>query len=311
MHISKITIYGSVFLYALLFNWKLLSIQLLILAFYYGNSWLISKKHHTSVRRKTSIGTWNQPGDPSVFNNLEVDASKLDNFIEAHNKKYPEARVSYTHIMLKALAYSLKQVKGLNSTIAFGNFIPIDDIDITCLVDIEGKNLATMVVKDCHRLNILEIKKQISGKVAKLKTRKNKDFNKQMGIVNFFHSSILSMILELCSFLAYHLGLDIELVKIKKRGFGTALITSVANMEIYNSYAPLVPFTKAICVILICKPRMRAMVDENNEFVAKKMMNINATFDHRYCDGNNASVVIKSMYSFFDNIETLAYQKFE
>ena len=309
MHIFKFTAFASVFVYALLIDWTLLMIQLAILAVYYVFSWIISKKHFTSIRKKTSLATWNSPGDPSVFNNLEVDASLLDAFIEKYNSSNPDSKISYTHIGLKAMGYALKSVKNLNSTIAFGNFVPIDDIDISCLVDVGGVNLATMVVKKCDKSSVSEIKTQMNGKVAAYKKKKDGDFNKQMSIINSFHSSIVGFLLEVSSFVSYAIGREIKVLRIKKNSFGTALFTNVSSMEIYNSFAPLVPFTKAMCVVLMCKPRMRAMVDENGSFVAKKIMNINVTFDHRYCDGVHASVIIKNMYYFFKNLDLLAQNK--
>lgn len=311
MHVLKVSAILSVYVYAIFYNWDLLKILLLFLGGYYVMGFLVERQNRTSMRKKTALSSWNSPGDPSVFNNLELEADKLDSFIERHRQKFPEERVTYTHLVLKSLAYTIKSIKGLNSTISFGGFRQIKDVDISCLVDVEGTNLATLVVRDCNLLSVGQIQQQIKSRVKKLKTKKDEDFNHQMGVVNSLHSSLVSCVLELSSFISYYLGRDIKPLKIRKFGFGTAIVTNCSNMEIYNSYAPLVPFTKCMCVVLICKPKMRPVVDEHGQVVARKMVNINVTFDHRYADGTDASRMIKNMYHFFDNMDTLAYEVHE
>ena len=307
MHIFKSTAIFSIFAYAVLYNWDLLKIQIAFLAFYYIMSFMIELKSPTPLRKKTAIGSWNSPGDPQVFNNLEIDVQILDDFLEKHKQKFPNQKVTYTHLALKSLAYTIKSIKGLNSTISFGSFRHHDDVNISCLVDINGKNLAPMMVKKCDKLSVGEIQQQMRDRVKSLKTKKDKSFNHQMKIVKILHSSIVSAILSISSFISYTLGINFTILKIKKFGFGTAIVTNCTQMEIYNSFAPLVPFTNSIFVVVLCKPRMRAMVNEKGEIVAKNMMNINVTFDHRYADGYQASLMVKSMYHFFNNMNTLAY----
>lgn len=311
MHIVKTTAYFSIFAYALLYNWKLLQLQLLFIIGYYAMSYIIESKNPTPIRKKTALATWNSPGDPSVFNNLEVETDKLDNFIKKHKQKHPEQNLTYTHLMLKALAYTIKSINGLNSTIAFGSYRKIEDVNISCLVDVKGTNLAPMLVRNVNRLDVGQIQQQIKDKIKYLKTKRDKDFNHQMGIVNFLHSSLVSALISFSSFISYYLGMEIKPLKIKKYGFGTAILTNCTDMEIYNSFAPLVPFTKAMCVAVLCKPKMRAVVDENGNIVAKNIMNINVTFDHRYADGYQASLMVKNMYHFIDNMDKLAYESLE
>jgi pyruvate dehydrogenase E2 component (dihydrolipoamide acetyltransferase) len=311
MHVLKATAYFSIFAYAILYNWKLLQLQVLFLIGYFFMSFLIEKKNPTPIRKKTALATWNSPGDPSVFNNLEVDVGILDKFIAKHKQKNPDENITYTHLMLKALAYTIKSIKNLNSTIAFGSYRSIKDVNISCLVDVKGTNLAPMLVRNVNRLNVGEIQQQIKSKIKHLKTKKDKDFNHQMGIVNFLHSSLVSVVISLSSFISYYLGQEIKVLKIKKYGFGTAVLTNCTNMEIYNSFAPLVPFTKSMCVAVLCKPKLRPVVDEKGEIVVKNMMNINVTFDHRYADGFQASLMIKNMYHFINNMDTLAYESQE
>lgn len=63
--------------------------------------------------------------------------------------------------------------------IIFGRAIPIEDLDIFALVDIEGKDLTGVTVRKCDKLPIKELIEQISGKISKIKAKKDGDHKKQ------------------------------------------------------------------------------------------------------------------------------------
>lgn len=310
MHVLKFVAFMSIFLYGIFIDWKLLVIQAGLLMLYYIFSCIFgSCRSKTTTREKMALASWGAPGDPQVFNNLEVNTKKLDEFIEKHNTANPDSKITYTQLALKALGYAFSRHREVNATISFGNLVKLKDIDVNCLVDVGGQNLASMLVRNVDGLTVTELKKQMQGKVAKYKKLKDKDFNKQMGIVASLHSSLISLLLEFTSTLAYSFGLNVGALRIKKRGFGTILLTNCTKMEIYNSFAPLVPFTRAVCVVLLCKPKLRAGVDKNGNIEVQNIMNINVTFDHRYCDGSRASLLVGDMYHFFENLDTLAFEK--
>lgn len=183
MHVFKLAAIFAIYIYALFFNWHLLKIQLIFLGGYYFMALIIEKNNPTTIRKKTALSSWNSPGDPSLFNNIELEASKLDSFIEKHNKKYPNHKVTYTTLVIKALAYAVKSIKGLNSTVAFGGFRQIKNLDVACSVDIEGRNLASLLVKNCNLLDVGQIYHQMRSKILMLKTHKHKEFNYQKKLI--------------------------------------------------------------------------------------------------------------------------------
>lgn len=117
--------------------------------------------------------------------------------------------------------------------------------------------------------------------------------------------------IELTTFISYSVGVEIGAAKVKKYGYGTAIVTNCSKMEIYNSFAPLVPLCRTICVVLICRPKFRPFVGENEQVVTRKIMNINITFDHRFANIKEVSCLIKNMHYFFNHMDVLAYQTHE
>jgi hypothetical protein len=60
--------------------------------------------------------------------------------------------------------------------------VPIDDLDVFALVDIDGgKDLAGITVRKCDKLGIGELAQQIQGKVSRIKGKKDGNHKSQTG----------------------------------------------------------------------------------------------------------------------------------
>ena len=95
-------------------------------------------------------------------------------------------RVTYTHLALKSLGTAFYATKGDLGKIIFGKFIPIDGVDIMTLVDIDGKDLAGMTVRDCHTLSISGIIDQVTGKIRSIKNKSDTTHSQQTMVAKYF-----------------------------------------------------------------------------------------------------------------------------
>lgn len=304
MHLFTFTSLASTFIYAFLYDWRLLSIQLTIISLYYLGARLRSRGK-TTTRNKIQMGTWGAPQDTSAYGTIEVDCGIIDDFIEKYNQKNPDARISYTHFFMKLIGMSIAKAPRINGTIAFGEFVPFEGVNVNTLVDIDGKNLAGVTVQNCDSLSLSEIRTKTNSKVKALKTKKDENVKEQMKIAKMLPSSIMACLLEISTFITYNLGLDFKALRLKKYQFGNVVITNVTKMGINHVFAPLVNFTRSICIVVLCSPEDRVVVDENKEMVVKKMMNVNITFDHRYADAAAVQPVIKELKTVASNPEKM------
>lgn len=304
MHLMVFTSIASTFLYGLIFDWRLMFIQATIIMLYFLGSRSYSKTQKTSVRRKIAMSSWGQPSEPSCYGNMEINAEKIDIFIEKYNEANPKARISYTHVFLSAIGKAFAKVPGINGKLVFGNFVPFHSVDINTLVSVnDGKNLNGVTVRNCDTLNLAEIRSQVNAMIKKTKTNKDDDFKEQVKMGKMLPACILSLLIALSSFISYSLGISVGLFRLKKHSFGSIILTNVTKMNVTNTFAPLVNFAQSICVIVMCKPELRPVVDEHGEIVVRKMMNVNVTFDHRYADGHQGSLLVEEIYHALDNLD--------
>ena len=303
MNLLVFTSLASSFLFALIYDWRLLGLQLLIIGLYFLGAWSYRKRSRTSLRRKIAMSSWGEPSDPTCFGTVEVNCEKVDAYLTGYNNKHPEAKITYTHFFLKALGVIFREVKGINGKIVFGNYVPYDSVNVNTLVNVDDKNLTAVLVKNCDTENIGSLRTQVNTMVKKVKLKKDDDFKEQMKVTKMVHSFIMSILLTITSFLSFELELSVKALRVKPNGFGNILLTNVSKMNSRNTFAPLISWSKSMCVMVLNKPFMQAVVDEEGKIVPRKVMNVNISFDHRYADGAQGSLMVGVLNDVVDSPE--------
>ena len=246
------------------------------------------------------IATWNDAGDPSVFGRIEVDLTNIDAFLERFNIANPDSKLTYTVIFARALGQGLSSSKKLFGKICFGQFVPQPSVDLSVLVDVQGNNLANVVLEGCNLNSITSLNEQLRSRVRDLKTGNNKELNEKMKLMRFVPSFIIQLILIVTTWITYDLGIPIPFLKMKSNNYGFGILTNVVAFNVHDATAPLVPFLKTVIVALMNTPRMRPVVVDG-EIVVRKIMNFNITYDHRFGDGVDAVNMLRAVSEVFED----------
>ena len=233
------------------------------------------------------MSTWNAPHDPSCYGTLDLDCEIIDKFLENYNSKNPDAKITYTHFFMKLIGLGIEKAPDANGTIAFGQFVPFKGVNISTLVAVGKKNLTGVTVSNCQKLSLSEIRKKTNARIKKIKTDKDEDTNHQINTIKFIPAFIIECIIDITSFISYSLGIGFKFLRIKKYSFGNIILTNVSPLPFIDTFAPLVNFSEAFMVAVICKPKLRAIVGPNRKMEIRKMIKLNVTFDHRYADAAN------------------------
>ena len=305
MNFWAFSLLASVLLWSLIYEPSLFLIYMGLNGIYILLAIWTGRKSLTSFRRKLQIATWNDSGDPSVFGRLEVDLTKIDSFMEQFNARNPENKITYTAIFARALGEASKASGRCTGKIAFGQFLPAAEVTLSVLVDVEGSNLGTVVLRGCDRLSISELNTALKEEVKKLKTGKNKDFNEQMNTLKYIPSFVVQLMLRIASWLCYDLGLSVPFLKVKPDNFGFGILTNVSGFGLEDCFAPLVPFCKTVVVVVMNATQLRPRVVDG-KLEIRKILNLNVTFDHRFGDGADAIKMMKGVYQVLEEPEKYA-----
>lgn len=239
---------------------------------------------YMSTRRKTMIATWEPAGQTGeIYASLELDMTNANKYME--DKKRQGIHCTVTHLVVKAVGNALKEVPSVNGRIVFGRYIPFEQVNVSCLVNIEsGKDLALCSIRNVDSSSIEEIGAVIKKQADKLRSGKDEDFQKSKDSLSKMSVGTVKLLLPFVGFLASGLGLTIQALGVKRFLFGGACITSVGMMGLDNVWVPMTPWARVPLFVMVGACKDKAVV-ENGRIEIKPILNITVTIDHRFLDG--------------------------
>lgn len=84
------------------------------------------------------MAIFSQSYDPSVYGKFEFPLEKVNKYIEDYKAKH-NVKLSYTTLFCKMAAQAIERNPDYNVTIKCGKIVPRDTIDISVLVNVDGK----------------------------------------------------------------------------------------------------------------------------------------------------------------------------
>ena len=250
--------------------------------------------------RKIAIGTWKSAGDPSIYGSVEIDASKMQAFIQDQREK--GVRLTPTVLVAKAAALSLREFPIMNTVLRMGRLYHRKHINIFLQVSPEGKedNLSGVLIRQCDRKTLEEISKELNQSARRIKKGDDFEYKKMKGLIRYLPAFLLGPLLKLIGFFMYGLNIWSPIFKTPRDSFGSLMVTSVGMLGIDNGYAPLVPYSRCPALIAVGEIKDKAVVIDGRIEV-RPMVTIGVTMDHRQVDGKGASYMLKAFRRYLEN----------
>jgi pyruvate dehydrogenase E2 component (dihydrolipoamide acetyltransferase) len=259
-------------------------------------------KENVSSFRKLAIGSWKTAYDPTVYGTMTLRMDKALAYIEAFRQK-TGIRLTVTHLLAKAMAEALRRCPDANAILRFNRIYLRKRITISTLVvqtDGGKVDLTSAKIDDAEQKSLREIAAELEAAVQKVRQRKDEMLEKGKGTIHKMPYAFLNFFTWLISFFMYTLNWDMTWAGMPRDAFGSAIITNVGSLGLDTAYVPLVPYTRV--PIFIAPGAIKdAPVVENGKVVPGKLMNVNASFDHRFIDGFHASILANTFREMLEN----------
>ena len=250
--------------------------------------------------RKVASAVWGRPNDPQIYGDIEVDAGALLEFIEAARAE-TGAHVTVTHVVGKAVAHALAEYPDLNTYLSRGRFVPHESVDIFFVVAVgEGRDLSGVKVRNADRKSVVEIAEELSGRAARIRTGEDAGFGKTKRLIDGMPTPMLRFGLKLADWLTGDLKFDLRRHGLPREAFGSAMVTSVGMFGVQRAFGPLSPYYRVPLLALVGEVTPKAVVLDD-EIVARPILNISATMDHRYLDGSHAARLAKTVRAYLED----------
>ena len=259
-------------------------------------------KENVSSFRKLAIGSWKTAYDPTVYGTMTLRMDKALAYIEDFRQK-TGIRLTVTHLLAKAMAEALRRCPDANAILRFNRIYLRKRITISTLVvqtDGGKVDLTSAKIDDAEQKSLREIAAELEAAVQKVRQRKDEMLEKGKGTIHKMPYAFLNFFTWLISFFMYTLNWDMTWAGMPRDAFGSAIITNVGSLGLDTAYVPLVPYTRV--PIFIAPGAIKdAPVVENGKVVPGKLMNVNASFDHRFIDGFHASILANTFREMLEN----------
>lgn len=262
--------------------------------------------------RKIALGTWRTAYDPSIYGTLVLRMDRALDYITRFRARTGR-HLTVSHLMAKASAMALQACPEANAILRWNRIYLRQRIGVffQVLMTDQGKaDLSGATLYDLERKSLLEIIDEFEKKVTLVRQKEDPALEKTRGTVQRLPYLLLRPFLRVVSFLCYTLNLDLRWLGIASDPFGSLMITNVGSLGLDTAYAPLVPFSRVPLLFALGEAKEQVLV-ENGQPTVGRVMNVNATMDHRVIDGFHAARIagvlrewMEDPEAHFDPLET-------
>jgi pyruvate/2-oxoglutarate dehydrogenase complex dihydrolipoamide acyltransferase (E2) component len=257
-----------------------------------------------TTRRKLAIATWSEPREGNIYGKLTVDVDRLLDWL-AKERERTGVKVTVTHAVGKAVGKALAAAPGLNGRIAWGGFVPHDNVSVTFLVVLdEGSDLAKAKVVDADKKSVSAIAGELRGLALKLREGKDENFEKSKGTLKMLPTWLIRPMIRFVGWLTASVGVGVPALGLERFPFGSAIVTSVGMFGLDEGFVPPTPFARVPVYVLVGAVKPRPTVVDG-EIVIRQQMTITATIDHRFIDGFQGGILAKVVRDVLENPEKL------
>ena len=250
---------------------------------------------------------WDNPGDPTILGDTEINAEPLLAHLEAHQQKTGQ-KLTVTHAVARAVASVLGAHPDLNCLVRRGRIWMRRDVDVFCQVAVpheDGKKLAGAdlsgaVIRQADKRTMGEIATELQASADRIRRHDDPMLKQTKQMLTVLPPFLSKPFLRLLAYLTHDWGINLTWMGVPDDPFGSIMVTSLGMYGIRFAYAPLFPNARALGVLLVGGVHERAAVVDG-QVVVQKALPLCIAMDHRVIDGLQASVFSRELIRRLEN----------
>ncbi len=209
--------------------------------------------------------------------------------------------MTVTHLVGRAVAHALSEHPELNMRLHRGRFLPRESVAIFFVVAVEGgKDLSGVKVANADRKSALEVAQELARRAERIRSGDDAEFGKSKRILALTPAWLLRLGLRFTTWLTTDRSVDLRRFGLPREPFGSAMVTSVGMFGVQHAYGPLSPHFRMPFMALVSEVTVKPVVVDG-EIVARPMLTVSATMDHRYLDGSHAARLARGVRAYLED----------
>ncbi|HET6818576.1 MAG TPA: 2-oxo acid dehydrogenase subunit E2 [Mycobacteriales bacterium] len=237
--------------------------------------------------RKLAAAMWGPPNDPQFYGEMEVDAADLLRYLD-EVRRATGAHVTVTHLVGRAVAHGLTAVPRLQVRLGHGREHDRTSLDVFFIVAAPDEELSGVKVGSVDKLAVWDVAAEVERRCSAIRTGTDEEFGRTKTMLERVPGWLLGPAIRLSAFVTTDLDIDLPKLGLPREPFGSAMVTSVGMWGISRAFSPLARHYRVPVLVLVGAVQEKAVVVAGR-VVARPMLTLTATFDHRYADGSQAA----------------------
>jgi len=200
--------------------------------------------------------------------------------------------ISITHLVGAAVGRVLRAEPEISARVVFGRIRPYPTIDVGFAVDIEGRDLAPVTVREIDGKTPTEIARELAAGAGELRTGHDRHHRVSSRLVRWTPTIVLRPILAAAGVFVGGFGI----AAFGQPGFplGGAFVSNVGSLGLTEALLAPVPFARVPLYVAIgALHDAPAAVD--GVVVVRRQVVLTATADHRLIDGSQAGKLARRL----------------
>ena len=161
----------------------------------------------------------------------------------------------------------------------------------------EGKELSGAKIREADRKSAGQIARELVERAERLRAGEDTELGGSKRLLASTPTWLLRWVLRFATWLVADLGVNLKRLGLPSDAFGSAIVSSVSTFGAERAYGPLNPGTGSRSSCSSPRVKEKAVVIDG-EIIARPMLTLSATLDHRYLDGSHAGRLVRSALAY-------------
>lgn len=265
---------------------------------------VFKKYRDRSFWRKIAMASWRHPRDPHIYGALEIDARAMVKVLD-EVREAGGPRVTPAHFVGKGVGEAIPAFPAFNGIIVRGRVRTRATIDVWFNVAFGGGDLFGAKVTEVDRKSVPEISAELAAGAEAIRRKKEAERDKRLRrydrLTKVVPVLLLRPFLWLIDLFNFRLGINLTWAGVERDPFGTVMVTNVGTFGIKEQvFAPIPPLMRLPAVILVGMVHEKAVV-EDGRVVARPILPLGVSVDHRYVDGFQAVRLFEAFRGYLED----------
>lgn len=258
----------------------------------YNNNW-----------RKVASTIYKKPIDSKIFGMVELDVTELENYVAKKRKE--GIKTTLTYLITLIVGRGIRQAAPeLNTYVKRGKIVQRQQVDATVSVLLPGGQMGSVKVENADQLTTAEISEFVGRKIADSRKGQENETMQSKSLLANVPWPFRNWLFKIYQTVTIHWGISMPYFGLDSNSFGSYIVSNIGTVGLDTGYGSLLPSSNISFVFILGSIEKKPRV-VNDEIVARRVMWLSSTLDHRVVDGSHGGMLFRFIKQIAKNPEML------